>query len=246
MASCSPVSPCIRVSHRRGDLAPRPRWDLLVGWTVHRSAVISRDGRFRYSLRRVWDATKPTVLFIGLNPSVADHRIDDQTIRRCITFARSWGFGQLAMANLFALRTPSPRELRRASDPVGPRNDRWLRRLVAEAEEVVMAWGDHGAYLARDRVVLAMLQRPRCLGLSKLGHPRHPLYLRSTTVLCDLDHGVDKAAHCSHPSASGYRICPRGDDGEDTRRCTLRQRNRCSVPRPDLLTVPGPSTNRVP
>ena len=163
---------------------------------MNRSAVISRDGRYRYSLRRVWDATKPTVLFIGLNPSTADHRVDDRTIRRCIQFARSWRFGQLAMANLFALRTSSPHVLRGARDPVGPRNDRWIRRLLGEAAEVVVAWGDHGAYLARDRVVLTMLVRPRCLGLSKLGRPRHPLYMHGTTMPRDLDYRADDGQHC--------------------------------------------------
>ena len=163
---------------------------------VNRSAVLSGDGRYRYALHRQWNATKPTVLFIGLNPSTADHRVDDRTIRRCVQFARSWGFGQLAMANLFALRTSSPRALRCDSNPVGPRNDRWIRQLIGEAEEVVVAWGDHGAYLARDRAVLAMLVRPRCLGLSKLGHPRHPLYLRGSTMLRDLDHRADDTQHC--------------------------------------------------
>lgn len=133
------------------------------------------------------------MLFIGLNPSTADHRVDDRTIRRCVRFARSWGFGELAVANLFALRTSSPNVLRCASDPVGPRNDGWLGRLISEADEVVLAWGDHGSYRQRDRVVLSMVERPCCLGLSKLGHPRHPLYLRATTKLRDLDTHPDRA-----------------------------------------------------
>lgn len=196
---------------------------------MNRSAVISRDGRYRYSLRRVWDATKPTVLFIGLNPSTADHRVDDRTIRRCVEFARSWGFGQLAMANLFALRTSSPQVLRHTSDPVGPRNDRWLQRLIGEAEEVVVAWGDHGAYLARDRVVLAMLVRPRCLGLSKLGHPRHPLYMRGTTMLRDLDHRADNAQHCEDIDPAHTRYVPHHCWSTETRYKTLQwERERCT------------------
>jgi len=79
---------------------------------VKGSASISRDGRYRYALRRVWDPRNPSVLFIGLNPSTADHQQDDPTIRRCIRFARDWGFGELIAANLFAFRTKSPRLLR--------------------------------------------------------------------------------------------------------------------------------------
>jgi hypothetical protein len=153
---------------------------------VKRSAVISANGQYRYALRRVWAPAKGSVLFIGLNPSTADHRVDDPTIRRCVQFARTWGFGRLAVANLFALRTSSPRGLRRVNDPVGPRNDRWLRQLIDDAAVVVAAWGNGGAYLERDRMVLGMIRRPRCLGISKRGFPRHPLYIRSTTALIDL------------------------------------------------------------
>ncbi|HKW09717.1 MAG TPA: DUF1643 domain-containing protein [Gemmatimonadaceae bacterium] len=159
---------------------------------MNRSAVISRDGVYRYALRRVWDAAKPTVLIIGLNPSTADHRVDDPTLRRCIRFAMAWGFGQVTVANLFAFRTSSPRALRRARDPVGYGNDAWLRRLIAGCDEVVVAWGNNGAYLARDRAVLTMLERPKCLGLSRRGFPKHPLYVRATTRLRDLaPNGID-------------------------------------------------------
>lgn len=153
---------------------------------MKRSAVISKDGRYRYVLRRVWDPARPTVLFIGLNPSTADHRADDPTIRRCVRFARDWGFGQLAVGNLFAFRTPRPRDLWTARDPVGSRNDTWLRRLVAEADTTVAAWGAHGARFGRDQIVLEWLGRPMCLAITNDGHPRHPLYIPATARLRDL------------------------------------------------------------
>ena len=156
-------------------------------WAMRRSAVLSRDGRYRYALRRTWDADKPCVLFVGLNPSTADHRVDDPTIRRCIQFALDWGFGRLAVANLFALRSTSPRALRHASDPIGPRNDAWVRRLVCESQVVVAAWGNYGAFRGRDREVAAMLPAPKCLATTMRGYPRHPLYLPRETTLCDFD-----------------------------------------------------------
>lgn len=133
----------------------------------------------------MWDIQRPVVLFVGLNPSTADHRVDDPTIRRCIQFASDWGFGGLAMANLFAFRTPWPRVLRRAANPVGPRNDAWLRRLVDEAELTVAAWGNHGDYMDRDRQVVKMLRKPKCLAITKRGRPKHPLYLSKSAELRD-------------------------------------------------------------
>lgn len=152
---------------------------------MQRTAVISRDGTYRYALRRTWDSAGPVVLFVGLNPSTADNRVDDPTIRRCIQFSGDWGFGGLVVANLFAFRTSSPRVLRRVADPIGPRNDAWLRRLVDEAEVVVAAWGNHGDYLSRDREVMRLLRRPRCLAVTKRGQPKHPLYIPRSVGLSD-------------------------------------------------------------
>ena len=109
---------------------------------------------------------------------LADHMRDDPTIRRCIGFARDWGFGRLVVVNLFALRSTSPRALRRAPDPVGPRNDRWIARLAADAELVIAAWGALGNYRDRARLVTSTLSDLYCLGRTRDGSPRHPLYVR--------------------------------------------------------------------
>jgi hypothetical protein len=153
---------------------------------IHRSADLSSDGVYRYALRRVWDPNEPAILFVGLNPSTADHRVDDPTIRRCMRFARESGFGQLIVANLFAFRTSSPQSLRRAADPVGPENDRWLQELSVEASVSVAAWGNGGTFLHRDRAVLELLRAPLCLGVTKRGHPKHPLYVPAAARLRDL------------------------------------------------------------
>jgi len=143
-----------------------------------RGAAFSRCGTYRYALWREWDDRAPSVLFIALNPSTADHRRDDPTIRRCMGFARDWGFGRLVVANLFAYRTPEPARLRRAEAPVGPRNDRWLVRLAADASLVLAAWGTHGDYLGRADRVRSRIQGLHCLGTTIGGLPRHPLYVR--------------------------------------------------------------------
>jgi len=143
-----------------------------------RRAALSRCGTYRYALWREWDEQRPTVLFIALNPSTADHRRDDPTIRRCMRFACDWGFGRLVVANLFAYRTSEPARLRAAAAPVGPRNDRWLARLSSDAALVLAAWGTHGDYLGRAELVRSRIRGLHCLGTTMGGLPRHPLYVR--------------------------------------------------------------------
>jgi hypothetical protein len=142
---------------------------------VKANASISRCGTYRYALWRRW-ASGPQVLFVMLNPSTADHRHDDPTIRRCIGFAESWGFGAVAVGNLFAFRTPFPDVLRQAEQPVGRANDRWLQRLAAESIRVIAAWGNHGSLMGRDQQVRTLLGQLFVLSLTQQGQPRHPLY----------------------------------------------------------------------
>jgi hypothetical protein len=162
------------------------------------SAVFSACGTWRYLLRRELEAGEGVVNFVMLNPSTADAVRDDPTIRRCIGFARRWGCRELLVTNLFALRTPDPRALRRADDPVGPENDRYLRdaagRVADTAGLLVAAWGTHGALDGRDVAVLALLRevmgrapagaaRMAHLGLTAGGLPRHPLFVRGDGAL---------------------------------------------------------------
>jgi len=122
--------------------------------------------------------------FVMLNPSTADAVRDDPTIRRCIGFARAWGYRRLTVTNLFAYRTASPRTLRHAPDPVGPQNDDFLLRCARQADRIVCAWGTHGALRNREDEVLGMLREHHLehLGLTQANHPRHPLYVRAAEV----------------------------------------------------------------
>jgi hypothetical protein len=148
---------------------------------VSSSAVISPCETYRYELRRTWDPNQPTVGWIMLNPSTADATLDDPTIRRCVGFARRWGYGGIVVRNLFALRATDPRALRTHPDPVGPANDRHLLNGARGGDALtICAWGAHGSLHGRDRAVLDLFDafvRVHHLGLTKAGHPRHPLYL---------------------------------------------------------------------
>ncbi len=148
---------------------------------VRRSgAIYSACGRYRYSLWREWNAALPTLLWIMLNPSTADHLgNNDPTIERCERRTRDWGYGRIEVVNLFALRSTDPAALRRDPDPVGPENDAAIRDLLTTADATLCAWGALGGRNGRAAAVLGLAaSRPlTCLGLTKDGHPAHPLYL---------------------------------------------------------------------
>lgn len=159
-----------------------------------RDALISEDGLYRYWLSRTWDLGGYSLPFIMLNPSVADAEIDDPTIRRCVSFAKRESYGGIIVFNLFALRATQPTEMLRAADPVGPENDATLVEAFEYAnrtgKKVVAAWGVHGIYKGRGAEVAERATRAGvnlvCLGTTKDGHPKHPLYIASDQPLVSM------------------------------------------------------------
>lgn len=149
---------------------------------MRNGALLSPCRTYRYDLWRTWLGGDGYAMFVGLNPSTADETKDDPTIRRCISFAKAWGYAGLCMTNLFAFRATDPQEMIVANDPVGPQNDEILRMHANDAGVVVAAWGVHGTLLQRDKTVRTMLPKMHCLRLTKDGHPGHPLYLPKTLV----------------------------------------------------------------
>lgn len=162
-----------------------------------KSAELSSDDVYRYTLERWWDFDIPPVLFIGMNPSTADAEHDDPTIRRCIRFARDWGYGGLLMGNLFAFRATDPKMLPGLDDsplvsPIGE-NGTWkqgvyesvnvkhLRRMAERSSLIVAAWGSIKLPYGWDPrgSVRSALPPMHALGFTKEGHPRHPLYVKA-------------------------------------------------------------------
>lgn len=143
-----------------------------------KDAKISADGQYRYFLSRTWGQGE-RVAFIMLNPSTADANINDPTIKKCIKYAQSWGFGGLTVLNLYAYRTSDPKDLKTVFDPIGPENDHWISAVGAASSRIVAAWGAN-AEQSRINNVLRLLpagQPIYALDLTKDGHPKHPLYL---------------------------------------------------------------------
>ena len=156
-------------------------------------AYFSEDRTYRYLLGRRISDSERRLLFIMLNPGTADETHNDPTIRRCIGFADQWNFGLLEVANLFAFRTSYVAELRRADEPIGPKNDEWIRHALDSADRVVLAWGNHGSYKERSHLVRKMAlahARPYHLGLNKTGEPKHPLYLPKSTAPVSMDANI--------------------------------------------------------
>lgn len=144
---------------------------------MERDASLSPDRRYRYVLTRSWRPKAGFAVFIGLNPSTADERQDDATIRRCLGFAAAWGYGGIAMLNLFAFRARYPRDLLAAADPVGPSNDEFILTAVEHASVIVACWGTLGDHRNRAAEVRRLVPNLHYLRLTREGHPSHPLYL---------------------------------------------------------------------
>jgi len=145
------------------------------------TATYSPCERYRYQLTRIWQEDGRRALFIMLNPSTATELQNDPTVERCERRARALGFGGFRVTNIFAWRDTDPRLMRAATDPVGPDNDAAIAEGCVWADQIIAGWGTHGAHLERGPQVAALLQGTGRavyhLGLTKAGHPRHPLYI---------------------------------------------------------------------
>lgn len=168
---------------------------------MKREHLFSPDRKYRYALWRRFEQPyemlteySPTtmrdgyVMFIGLNPSTADENKDDPTLRRCIDFAKRWGYCELCMTNLFGFRATQPRDMLKTANPIGADNDITLLRVAKEAAMILCAWGGEGKFGGRDEVVADMLTRPyagqkdlMALRLISDGSPEHPLYIPAET-----------------------------------------------------------------
>lgn len=147
---------------------------------IYSDAIFSKDRIHRYVLIREWDLSKPSLMIVALNPSTADEKKNDPTVTRCIGFAKKWGFGKLLMMNIFAFRATLPKDLFNSENPIGDENDHWLKKLIKQADKVVLAYGNHGKFKNRHDEILKMIDNPYCIKKTKTEMPGHPLYLKYT------------------------------------------------------------------
>ena len=145
------------------------------------TAIFDQTHTHRYLLTRTWDSEKKSVLFIMLNPSTANGETNDPTIRRCINFAKAWGYGSLEVVNLFSLVSSDPKKLLTVKNSIGEDNDSFILEAADSADKIIVAWGAFPEARRRAAKVLNMLSEmgceAHCLGMSRGGQPKHPLYL---------------------------------------------------------------------
>lgn len=170
---------------------------------IPHDTVFSKDRVYRFTLWRDFQkhllaqskfgqgniAKDGYVQFIGLNPSTADEKINDPTIRRCIDFTKRWGYGSFCMTNIFPFRETDPEKMKnhREPDEIRIENATWVVRIAEGAGLVICAWGKHGSHIKRGDKFIKHLRdvsklKIHHLGLNADGSPKHPLYLKATTT----------------------------------------------------------------
>lgn len=145
------------------------------------TAVFSECQQYRYQLREVWDPSRPLVLWLLMNPSVACLDYSDPTLRKTGKFSRTWGYGGQLVGNVHAYRATDKNRLLEVDDPIGPDNDRLILEMATEVQTIVLAYGQPPKALRpRGEAVVALLRNHPGLSylrLAKDGTPVHPLYL---------------------------------------------------------------------
>ncbi len=144
-----------------------------------RRAEFSIDKKERYSLKREWDKSKNKILYIMLNPSLADDKNDDPTIRRLISFTKKYNYGGFLVGNIFTTITPNPKEIDK-SKGISVKNFEKLLKLINKVDQIVYAWGNN---IEEPQLLKELVLNPKCFGKNLNGSPKHPLYLPSETKL---------------------------------------------------------------
>lgn len=154
---------------------------------MERDAVISECGKYRYLLRRAWDHDRPRALFVMLNPSTADAAVDDATIRSCIRLCKAMSYGSFEVVNLFAWRATDPADLVKSAAPIGPDQEKVTLAAIQRCDIPIVAWGAHKMANGKGRFLVDLIRSHRpavfCLGKTKSGEPKHPLYIKTGTPL---------------------------------------------------------------
>ena len=164
---------------------------------MQKTATFSPDRKYRYTLHRIWNESKPLLAFIMCNPSTADENILDPTVTRCFNFAGKWGeYGGLVVGNIFALRSTDPKGLLKDSDPIGPDNNNALRDIAEQAGKIIVAWGSFsvlGSYMKQRAEAVKNLLHDFDL-YANLGVQIQQGWQSKTSIVCQRRH----RAHTIH------------------------------------------------
>ena len=145
-------------------------------------AEFGQGKKYRYALWRIWDLSKPRVMFVGLNPSRAVERKNDNTIIKVVKIARHNGFGGVYMMNIYPFITAYPSQLS-CNYESNIINNEWLEKVYDRCAKVVYCWGSFKQAQGRAEEVMKLFVNPMCLAINKDGAPKHPLYCLDETIL---------------------------------------------------------------
>lgn len=151
---------------------------------MKKGANFSSNRKYRYALWRIWDDTKPLVMFIGLNPSTANEKENDPTIRSCERIAKANEFGGFYMVNCWAYISTDRTKLK--TNPLTEGwNDTMITVIAHKCKEVVFAWGSFSVVkeLGRDMELAEMFPNAKALHINKDGSPKHPLYTKTNVKM---------------------------------------------------------------
>lgn len=150
-------------------------------------AEFSDCRNYRYALWRIWDSSKPLVMFIGLNPSTANETDNDPTIKSVCRIAKNNGYGGVYMMNCFPLVSTDPSRLQEVYDCLHETEDienmRWLLEVRRKCKDVVFAWGNFKIVEQRAKSITGYFKDAKALHVNKNGSPKHPLYCKGDIQL---------------------------------------------------------------
>ena len=146
-----------------------------------REAKFCEAKKNRYFLKREWDSSKGLLLYIMLNPSMADDKNDDPTIRRLINFTKKFNYGGFLVSNIFTKITSNPKKLDK-SRGMTKTNFEKLLKLINKVDQIVYAWGNS---VEEPKILKDLISNPKCFGKNYNGTPKHPLYLQKNSKLID-------------------------------------------------------------
>ena len=147
-----------------------------------RKALLSLDKTNRFFLERTWNESKKRVLYILLNPSMADSKIDDPTTKKLISFTKKWGYGGFSLCNLYSFRTSCPKVLYKSLEKSNKKNKEYLKTHIYKSHKIIYGWG---ATEKEPKWLIKLVKTPYCFGKNQNQTPKHPLYLKNDTKLIE-------------------------------------------------------------
>lgn len=154
-------------------------------------AIFSKCGYYRYFLKRDFiKKPKNILVYIMLNPSIADEKFNDPSVERCQRRAIGLGYDSFIILNIFSYISTDPKNLLKVKDPIGLENNKYIIDTIKKNKKIICAWGNNGKILDRGDFIIELLKKhkikPKCFGVTISKQPKHPLYIAYSQKLLNL------------------------------------------------------------